>query len=163
MDRIILRWGNFVKKKIVILAIIGLLLIGGCSFNAYVSPGNIEADKKVTVSEIQLFHEHFNNEQYLEICEKASEYLWQGQGKEATIKTFNEAHKALGKYGKVKDSRIKVIVGTPVQIRVIYISSFDSGDVTELFNFVKEGNRVKLASYKVSEGGVDLNELKEFN
>lgn len=150
------------KKKIVILIFIGLLLFaGGCSFNAYVSPGNIEEDKETTVSEIQLFHERFNNEKYMEICEKASEYLWKGQGKETTINTFNEAHKTLGKYRIVRDSRSKVIVGTPVQIRVVYVSSFDSGDVTEIFNFVKEGNGVKLASYKVSEGGVDLNKIKE--
>lgn len=149
------------KKYILIAAsIISIILWAyGCSFNAYISPGNIEQDKKIATSEIKLFHDRFNGGKYAEIYENASEYMWKVQSKETIISGFELVGKELGNFTRVQDSRLNVIVGTPVQVRVVYVSEFQSGSVTEIFNFVKEGSKVKLASYRVSKGAVNLNEV----
>lgn len=152
---------NFKPISKIMVILLLLLITSGCSFNTNVSTGNIDEDKKTAMVEIQLLHTRMNNEQYTEIYEQGSSYLQQNQDKKTTITTFTETRKELGKFTKVKDSRINALINkAPVEFRVACVSEFEKASVTEMFIFVKEGSKVKLVTYNISKDVVNLDEVK---
>lgn len=121
-----------------------------------VTPGYIDEDKKVTEEKIQILHEYMNNEQYEAIVEDASEIMKNTLGKDVILNLIKNFHQELGKFIKVDDKKMNVIIDSPIQIRAVYVSTFEKGRVTELFNFIKENGRdIKLASYQIMKDSGD--------
>lgn len=115
-----------------------------------VTPGYIDEDKKVTEEKVKILHEYMNNEQYEAIVEDASEIMKNTLGEDVILNVIKNFHQELGKFIKVEDKKMNVIIGSPIQIRAVCVSTFEKGRVTELFNFIKENGRdIKLASYQI--------------
>jgi hypothetical protein len=57
-----------------------------------------------------------------------------------------------GQFIVAKSSKLNVIMGAPVQIRAAYLSSFEKGEATELFSFVRDGDKVRLLVYGIFPG-----------
>lgn len=148
-----------VFQIIVILAL--LMFVNGCSLNANISTGNIEQDKKLAMSEIQLFHERMNGEQYAVIFEQANANAKTMHDKESLINALQDVRKQFGKFKIIKDSRVKVFTNqAPVEIKAACVSEYDNTTTTETFIFAKEGSQVKLIKYNIFEGAVNLDEVK---
>jgi hypothetical protein len=132
------------------------LLLASASCTVSVSPGYIAEDKTNTEIAIDKFHQRLDEGKYEDIYNDAYPAFQQSQSKEALIDDMRRTHEKYGKMVEVTGKVVNVIVGAPVQIRAIYNTRFEKGDATEMFNFVKSGDSVKLALYRVSDGTSQL-------
>lgn len=134
-------------------------LINSCTVN--VKPGYIEDDKNNTEKAIEEFHTRLSAEDYQGIYNNSSPVLQNSMNKNDLLKAMKNSHDDFGQFESVIDKRINVIVGTPVEIRAVYISKYSKTDLTESFVFVKEGDLIKLAFYQTSKGRSELPDLKD--
>jgi len=70
------------------------------------------------------------------------------------VKNFKDTQHIFGAFKKVTSSELNVIPASPMQIRAVYNSTFEKGDATELFVFVKESDAVQLVQYQIFPGTV---------
>ena len=122
-----------------------------------VTPGYIDEDIKVTEAKIDTFHERMNIEQIDAIVEDASDLMKNALSKDALFITMKNLRNDLGRLVRVKDKKVNLIMGAPIQVRALYSSTFENMEVTESFIFIKEnGTDYRLASYQIMKGSRDL-------
>jgi hypothetical protein len=131
-----------------------LLLVESCRLN--VKAGYFAEDKQLTEQEIKKFHDRFNSGDYESIWNQAAPGLQQAISKKDFLTFLNNGHEQCGKFTGIIDKRLKVVVGSPVQIRVIYNSQFDKAVLTEMFTWLKSGEEIQLAGYTVAKGPAEL-------
>ncbi|MGE5474952.1 MAG: hypothetical protein ACM3UU_12110 [Ignavibacteriales bacterium] len=146
-------------KKIIISAILIALVIFLSSCSISKKEGYIEDDEKNTEVAINNFHEDLNNENYENIYNNLYEELQISWGKEKILTNMRQSHEELGNFINIKDKKMNVVIGAPVQVRAVYISSFEKGDVTEMFTYIKSGDAYKLALYKPVMGVTNLDNV----
>jgi len=83
------------------------------------------------------------------IYKGASEPFRKSQDKDTRARELQATRSRFGKFERVESSELKVILGSPVQIRAVCKSTFEKGNATELFVFVKDQVEVRLASYQI--------------
>lgn len=152
--------GNWLVKYVPWSIVMLLLLFVASSCSTNVKPGYIEEDKKACEAAIDLFHSRFNAENYEAIYDDAHTEFQKSMDRDALLAVMRETRNQFGPFKRVNDMMVNVIVGTPVQVRAVYVSEFENVDATELFLFVKEGDSLKLAMYRPSEGAVSLENIK---
>ena len=131
-----------------------LVLLSAISCSVSVKQGYIEDDKKTTEQAIERFHEKFNATQYLDLYNDAHEVFKGSQKQADSLNAMKQTYEHFGKMEQVEEKWLNVIIGTPIQIRAVYNTKFEKGDATESFIFIKEGDTVKLALYRIDPGKV---------
>ena len=134
-------------KWILFLLVVALLL---SRFTLHL--GYVDDDKKLTTKLIEQFHERMNAGRYEEIYDDAHPAFRNALSKQAWLRHMQEDREQYGLFRAARSSKLNVLMGVPVQIRAAYVSTFDKGDVTELFGFAREGHKVQLLMYGVSPG-----------
>jgi hypothetical protein len=119
-----------------------------------VKPGYAADDKLATARAIEEFHARFNARQSDRIYRDAHELFRQSQTKEDLAKNLNDTQNIFGAFKKATSSELNVIPASPIQIRAVYNSTFEKGNATELFVFVKQSDTVQLAQYQIFPGTV---------
>ena len=123
-----------------------------CSCQLSVQPNNAESDKKLAEREIVKFHNRFNSGDFGTIWDEAATGLQQVATKRDFVEFLNNGHSECGDFKGVIDKRINVIIGSPIQVRVVYNSQFDKAVLTEIFAFIKTDGKIFLSEYKVARG-----------
>lgn len=154
---------KIVYLKTTVLLIILVSIMNIClaeESSVTVTLGNIDEDLKITEAKIDMFHDRMNKEQYDEIVEDASDLMKNTLGKDTLFNSTKNLRQELGRIVKVKDKKVNLVMGAPVQVRAIYSSTFENMEVTESFVFIKEnGKDYKLASYQIIKKSMDLSFL----
>jgi RHS repeat-associated protein len=114
-----------------------------------VTPGYIADDKAATAKAIEQFHVRLSKGQIDEIYSDADESFRRSQTREVLITAIQATRARFGGFKTMTHSELNVIVGAPVQIRAAYDSIFEKGNATELFVFLKHGNKVQLSRYEI--------------
>ena len=138
------------------IAVISCLILFVESCRLSVKPEYIAADKESGMDEIAKFHSRFNSENFETIWDQADARLQQANSKKDLSTFLNNGHEQCGNFRKIIDKRINVIVGSPVQVRVVCNSQFDKAIMAEMFIFVKTGDDIRLAAYRVAKGPAEL-------
>ena len=111
--------------------------------------GYIADDKRTATRLIELFHERVNAGQFNEIYEEYDQTLKSAMTREVAVQSLQEISNQFGAFKAVTDSETNVIVGPTVEVRAAYHSTFEKGDATELFGFLRRGDQLRLAIYQV--------------
>jgi cytoskeletal protein RodZ len=114
--------------------------------------GYFEEDKKEAAEAISQLHSRVSAGQFDQIYRDADSSLKDTQSKNALIQAMQGTRNKYGAFRWVTFSELNVIMGNPVQVRAVYNSTYEKGDTTELFTFVRRGNSLKLAYYSISPG-----------
>jgi hypothetical protein len=138
-------------KSKLLFTIVGLALAYAC---VTVRFGYIADDKQMTEQAIKQFHARLDAGHFDDIYRDAHELLRQSQSREALLAAMQQTRDRYGRYRVVTYSKLNVIVGAPVQVRAVYNTTYEKGDATEWFVFLKEGDSVKLTSYQIFPGTV---------
>ncbi|HSK43017.1 MAG TPA: hypothetical protein VLA83_03910 [Candidatus Binatia bacterium] len=123
-------------------------------FRPTLRPGYIEDDKKEATEAIAQFHSRVMAGQFDQIYKDADVTLKSTQSKEALLQGMQATRNKYGVFQQVTFSQLNVIIGNPVQVRAVYNSTYEKGDTTELFTFLRRGNKLKLSYYSISPGAV---------
>ena len=131
-----------------------LLLVESCRLN--VKAEYIADDKQLAEQEIKKFHGRFNSGDYDSIWNQAAPGLQQVISKKDFLAFLNNGHEQCGEFKAIIDKRVKVLAGSPMQIRAICNSQFDKAVLTEMFTWLKTGEEIQLAGYTVAKGPAEL-------
>lgn len=118
--------------------------------------GYVEDDKRTSIRLVEQFHLRMNAGQFDQIYDDYDESLKNAKTREEEVKSLQELSSHFGAFKSVSDSEMNVIVGPMVEVRAAYNSTFEKGDATELFGFLRRGHELKLALYQVSPGTAKL-------
>jgi len=132
------------------LAVLALLVLIGSRF--HIHRGYFGEDKVQTANAISQFHTHLNERAFDKIYDDADESLKQSTSREEWKQMLQDVFTHTGKFGQVKDSELNVIMGAPIQIRGAFRSSFERGNFTELFAFIRRDENIRLAYYAAFQG-----------
>jgi hypothetical protein len=136
-----------VAALVVVAAVTGL-------FRMSVRPGYIEDDKKATALEIDRFHARLDVGEFAEIYDKAHPALKSTQNREDLVRAMQASRDRVGRFKFVTYSLINVFVRGPVEARAVYNTTYEKGDFTEQFIFLKDDRTFRLALYSLSPGTV---------
>ena len=129
-----------------------LVLSQACKVSA--RPGYIEDDKKATVEAIDQFHHRQTKEQFEDIYRDAHQVFKATGTQEQLVSSMRATRDKYGAFKTVTFSQLKVFVKAPVEIRAVYNTTFERGEATEQFIFLRDDGHVRLAFYTISAGSV---------
>lgn len=131
-----------------LLTIAAVWVMFRSSFHA----GYVEDDKKEAGEAIAQVHSRISAGQFDLIYKDADPSLKNSQSKDALIHAMQASRDKYGGFRRETFKELNVMMGNPVQVRAVSNSTFEKGDVTELFTFVRRGNGLKLTFYSISPG-----------
>jgi hypothetical protein len=108
--------------------------------------------KKAVDKAIGELHQRLNAQEYKQIYDDTHHSFKSSQTEPKFIDQMKKVRETLGEVKYVTDKWINVIVGPSIEIRAMYNSTFDKGDASEFFIFVREGENISLYRYQVSPG-----------
>jgi hypothetical protein len=117
-----------------------LSIIQSCKVN--VKPVYIKDDKTSTEKEIEEFHLQLNSENYELVYNNSIQGPLNSLNKAEFTRFLKKSHDDYGDFKRIIDKRINVV----------YISQFSKIDLTEIFLYVKDGKKIKLALYQTAKG-----------
>src|SRR6202140_1286751 len=135
----------------------GLLLtiaVAWVLFRPSFHAGYVEDDKKEAGEAIAQLHSRIGAGQFDLIYKDADPSLKNSQSKDALIHAMQASRDKYGGFRQETFKEVNVIMSSPVQVRAVYNSTFEKGDVTEMFTFVRHGDSLKLSFYSISPGTV---------
>jgi hypothetical protein len=135
--------------KIIARLLIMFVVFSTLSCAVSVQSGNLDEDKRTVERAVDQFHKRFNSEQYQDIYNDAHEIYKKSQTQADSLNEFKKTENKFGKMEQVNEQRLKVIIGAPIQIRVVCKAKFDKGEVTETFIFIKDGDTIRLVQYGI--------------
>ena len=136
------------KRKVTLIAIV--LLLAGCTFNVkpiYNDKEQAKADVAVTQ-----FHKWHNDRNFDQIYARFDDKVRAAQTKEQFITAATET---IDQWGKLQTARLdeaKVFPSNPIQVKMLYKSTFDKGNAQEWFTWNIYGDDVRLFEYRVTPG-----------
>jgi hypothetical protein len=127
--------------------ILGLVLTALVVTRITLYSGYVARDRNSAIRFVDEFHERINAGKYEQIYEDTDEGLNDMTSLESMESTMQTLGERFGKFKDVSESAITVNFIGPYQPRVICHSVFERGDVTETFEFLKEGDKLQLLRY----------------
>jgi hypothetical protein len=152
---LIRRWIIYITTAIIVLC---MPLLESCT--VHVKPVYIEDEKLSAEQEIEKFHLRFSSGDYEAIYDSSALDFKKSIPKNELLTYMKNAHEEFGDFRRIIGKRVNVIIGPPIQIRVVYISQYTKTDLTELFNFIKNGEETQLAQYRPFKGRSKLPTLE---
>jgi hypothetical protein len=123
--------------------------------------GNFATDKQTTAALISEFHDELNDGRFDDIYQNSSQVFRRSVASSEVTNRLRQNKERFGSFKNVLSSESTVLHGPPVEVRAVYNAAFDKGIVTELFRYVKEGRKLKLAFYEIRPGTGNLSFIED--
>jgi hypothetical protein len=133
-------------------ALVCAALFCGCSVS--VKTTDVEEQKAASKRAVELFHSRLNDAQFDRIYEDGSAVLKESVPRGTVLTYLQYAHDRFGAFKAVTRSDFTVLVGIPVQVRVVFNSKYERSDATELFIFLRENEKIRLSRYEIYPGTI---------
>jgi len=136
------------KRKLTVIATV--LLLGGCTFN--VKPiYNDKEQAKASVAVTQ-FHKWHNDRNWDQIYARLESNVANAQTKEQFVSAANETVNQFGSLQTTRLEQAKVFPSNPIQVKMLYNSTFEKGTAQEWFTWNIYGEDVRLFEYRITPG-----------
>ena len=137
------------KRKLTLVGIV--LLLAGCTFN--VKPIYNDNEQAKAEAAVIQFHKWHNDRNLDEIYARFDDKV---QGSVQTKEQFKTAAtETFERWGKLQTTRLdeaKVFPANPLQVKMLYNSTFEKGTAQEWFTWNIYGDDVRLFEYRVTPG-----------
>jgi hypothetical protein len=137
------------KRKLSLIAIV--MLLAGCTFN--VKPIYNNQEQARAEAAVTQFHQWHNDRNFEAIYARFDDKV---QGAVQTKEQFmTAAAETFGQWGKLQTTRLdsaKVFPSNPIQVKMIYNSTFEKGNAQEWFTWNIYGDDVRLFEYRITPG-----------
>jgi len=136
------------NPKLTLIA--AVLLLSGCTFNVKPIYNNKEQAKAEAA--VAQFHNLHNERRFEEIYNRVDDKLRAAQTKEQFIAAAGEAFSRFGKLQTTRLEQAKVFPSNPIQVKMLYNSTFEKGHAQEWLTWNLYGDDVRLFEYRVTPG-----------
>jgi|SRR3954471_3004536 len=138
--------GNDMKRRLTLIAVLASL--AGCTFN--VKPIYDSKEKAKAEATVVQFHSLYNERKFDEIYERLDKQATQSREQFMAATSDIASH-----WGKLQTTRLdeaKVFYTSPIQVKMIYNSTFEKGNAQEWFTWNIYGEEVRLFEYNLTAG-----------
>jgi len=125
-----------------------VLLLAGCTFN--VKPIYNDKEQAKAEAAVTIFHKLHNERRFEEIFAGLDKQLT--QSKEEFMSAATEAFNQWGKLQTARLDQAQVFPSKPIQVKMLYKSTFEKGNAQEWFTWNIYGDDVRLFDYRVTAG-----------
>ncbi len=145
------------KTKIIFqfpILILSFFIIQSCKFDF--KPVYDKDEKKAAELLLEDIHSLYNFGKYDGIYDEYTQEARKTIDKKTMASQMKSFHENIGDFVNVIDKRVNVVAGSPIQVRLIYVSHYTKMDMTEQFICIREGDEMKLAGSEFFRGKADL-------
>jgi hypothetical protein len=137
-----------------VVLVAGILLSAAILVSrTHVHFGYIDEDKREAQSAIDQMHSRLAAGEYEGIFDDLDTTLQETASREALIDGIRKTNERWGAVKRVTHRSINVLADrAPVEVRVVYNTSFEKGDATEFLILVRRGEKLRIAFYRVYQG-----------
>ena len=125
-----------------------VLLLAGCTVN--VKPIYNDKEQAKAEAAVIIFHNLHNERRFEEIFAGLDKQL--AQSKEEFTTAATEAFNQWGKLQTARLDQAQVFPSNPIQVKMLYKSTFEKGNAQEWFTWNIYGDDVRLFDYRVTAG-----------
>lgn len=96
----------------------------------------------------------YNAQDFATILAESSQVMRREVPARVVLDSLRQSRQKFGAFRGVTAEDVTVVMGTPIAVRAVYHSQYDSGPVTEVFDFVNEGGPQRLTVFKIFTGTI---------
>ena len=112
---------------------------------------------------VEQFHERYNRRDYDGLYAMMAKATQRVQPKETAVSAMQETVERWGNEQSSSLAIAKVLPGPPVQVRMIYNTTYEKGNAQERFIWTSDGKQSALIQYQVIPGWADEKTIKSLS
>ena len=148
------------RTRLLIFVLMVIVALACC-----VSVRPVYEDKEKALAQIAVdqFHERYNRRDYDGLYAMMAQSTQQAQSKENAVTAMQETIERWGKEQSSQMAVAKLLPGPPVQVRMIYNTTYEKGNAQERFIWTSDGKQAALLQYQVIPGWADEKTIKSLS
>ncbi len=140
-----------------------MVIVALASCCVSVRPVYEEKEQKLAQIAVDQFHERYNRRDYDGLYTMMAQATQQAQSKENALTAMQETVERWGKQQSSQMAFAKLFPGPPVQVRMIYNTTYEKGNAQERFIWTSDGKQASLLQYQVIPGWADEKTIKSLS
>ena len=128
-----------------------------------VRPVYEDTEKALAQTAVDQFHERYNRRDYDGLYAMMAPSTQRVQSKENAITAMQETVERWGKEQSSQMAVAKLLPGPPIQVRMIYNTTYEKGNAQERFIWTSDGKQAALIQYHVIPGWADEQTIKSLS
>ena len=144
--------------RLLIFVLTVIVTLVSCSVS--VRPVYEDQEKALAQIAVEQFHERYNRTDYDGLYAMMAKTTQRAQSKEVAVSAMQETVERWGKEQSSSLAVAKVLPGPPVQVRMIYNTTYEKGNAQERFIWTSDGKQSTLIQYQVIPGWADEKTIK---
>ena len=112
---------------------------------------------------VDRFHERYNRRDYDGLYAMMAEAVRQTQPKEVAVSAMQQTMERWGNEQASSIAVAKVFPGPPIQVRMIYNTTYEKGNAQEWFIWTSDGKQSSLLQYQIFPGWADEKTIKSLS
>lgn len=148
------------RTRLLIFVLMVIVALACC-----VSVRPVYEDKEKALAQIAVdqFHERYNRRDYDGLYAMMAQSTQRAQSKENAVTAMQETIERWGKEQSSQMAVAKLLPGPPVQVRMIYNTTYEKGNAQERFIWTSDGKQAALLQYQVIPGWADEKTIKSLS
>ena len=145
------------------LIFVSMVIVALASCCISVRPIYNEKEQALAQIAVDQFHERYNRRDYDGLYAMMAQSTQQVQSKENAVTAMQETVERWGKQQSSQMAFAKLFPGPPVQVRMIYNTTYEKGNAQERFIWTSDGKQAAFIQYQVIPGWDDPTTIKSLS
>ena len=145
------------------LLIFLMVIVALASCCVSVRPVYKDTEQALAQIAVDQFHERYNRRDYDGLYSMMAQSTQRVQSKENAVTAMQETVERWGKEQSSQMALAKLFPGPPVQVRMIYNTTYEKGNAQERFIWTSDGKQAALLQYQVVPGWADEKTIKSLS
>jgi len=145
------------------LIFVSMVIVALASCCISVRPIYNEKEQALAQIAVDQFHERYNRRDYDGLYAMMAQSTQQVQSKENAVTAMQETVERWGKQQSSQMAFAKLFPGPPVQVRMIYNTTYEKGNAQERFIWTSDGKQAAFIQYQVIPGWADPTTIKSLS
>jgi hypothetical protein len=149
------------RAQLLIVHISVSIALTSCSLS--VRPVYNDQEQALARNAVDQFHDRYNRKDYDGLYAMMAEATQRAQPKEIAVSAMQQTVETWGREQSSSLAVAKVFPGPPVQVRMIYNTTYEKGKAQEWFIWTSDGKQSVLLQYQIFPGSADEKTIKAFS
>jgi len=145
-----------IRVQLLTLVLGAVAALASCS----VRPVYNDQEKALAQNGVDRFHERYNRRDYDGLYALMDANVQRGQPREVAVPAMQQTVETWGNEQATSMVFAKVFPGPPIQVRMIYNTTYEKGNAQEWFIWTSDGKQASLLQYQIFPGSADEKTIK---
>ncbi|NVD69802.1 hypothetical protein HUX88_04440 [Duganella sp. BJB1802] len=131
--------------RTIFFILLSAIFISGCNFQA----GDFYQDRLASEDATHRLRKLYNEQRFSEIYDLGTPQMRESVSREVFVQSATESYARFGQFKKATEAGTACL---PLQVRLVYLSEYEKGKVTEKLAWAMSHGRAELIMFNISEG-----------